>query len=227
MTPLLSAIAPPWNPTYRLIPSRFPPVSLFEKVAAPEDFDTLYAVQALVNPRIRQEVGEIDLVPVADRVFGKGSSPVMAAFCHLNPEGSRFSDGTTGVYYGAQTLEAAVAEVSYHRARFLADTAQLPIDVDLRCYVAKVQAPLVDVRHLDDIHDPDSYAASRDLAKAQRGVGAAGLLYRSVRHPGQECVAVFRPTAIKVPVTQGPHVTLCWDGQRIRGWYRKSDAHAV
>lgn len=223
----LPAVAPPWNPTYRLIPSRFPPVSVFEKVAAAEDFDTLFAVQALVNPRLRQEWGAIDLVPKADRVFGAGSSPVMAAFCHLNPDGSRFSDGTWGVYYAAQSLETAVAEVSHHRARFLAATAQRAIEFDLRCYVAQVQGPLVDVRHLPAVHDPDDYTASRALARAQRGAGAPGLLYRSVRDPGRECVAVFRAPAIKVPVTQGPHVTLRWDGQRIRGWYRKSDAHDV
>ncbi len=223
----LKAVDPPWNPCYRLIPSRFPPISVFEKVASAEDFDTLYAVQALVNPRIRQEVGEIDLVPAADRVFGVGSSPVMAAFCHLNPEGSRFSDGTWGVYYGAQTLETAVAEVSHHRSKFLEATSQPAIDVDLRCYVATVQAPLLDVRALADIHHPDSYAASREVAKTHRAQGTAGLLYRSVREPQHECVAVLKPPAIRVPVTQGPHVTLCWDGRRIKAWYRKSDVHAV
>lgn len=223
----LTFVGPPWNPCYRLIPSRFPPIAVFEKVASADDFDTLYAVQALVNPRIRQEVGQIDLVPAADRVFGVGSSPIMAAFCHLNPEGSRFSDGTWGVYYGAQTLETAVAEVSHHRARFLEATAQPAIDVDLRCYVATVQSPLLDVRALTALHDPDSYTASREFAKAHRAQGTAGLLYRSVRDSDNECVAVFKPAAVRVPVTQGPHVTLCWDGQRIKAWYRKSDVHAV
>ncbi|MBI3350132.1 MAG: RES family NAD+ phosphorylase [Burkholderiales bacterium] len=223
----LVAARPSWNPCYRLIPSRFPPISVFEKVASAEDFDTLYAVQALVNPRIRQELGQIDLVRAADRVYGPGSSPVMAAFCHLNPEGSRFSDGTWGVYYGAQTLETAVAEVTYHRTKFLQATAQPAIDVDLRCYVATVLAPLLDVREVPEIHDPDSYVASRQLAKVQRGHDLPGLLYRSVRDPEHECVAIFKPHALRVPVTQGPHVTLCWDGQRIKAWYRKSDAHSV
>ena len=31
----------------------------------------------------------------------------MAAFTHLNPEGSRFSDGSYGVYYAAHTLATA------------------------------------------------------------------------------------------------------------------------
>jgi len=149
-------------------------------------------------------------------VFGVGSSPIMAAFCHLNPEGSRFSDGTWGVYYGAQTLETAVAEVSHHRARFLEATAQPAIDVDLRCFLATVQVPLLDVREVADIHDPDSYTASREFAKAHRAQGTDGLLYRSVRDSDNECVDVFKPTAVRVPVAQGPHVTLCWDGQRIK-----------
>ena len=223
----LPVVDPPWNPCFRLVPSHFPPISVFENVATSEDFDTLFAVQALVNPRLREQAGEIHLVPKDQRVYGPGSSPVMAAFCHVNAEGSRFSDGTWGVYYGAQTLETAVAEVSHHRSRFLAATQQPAIDVDFRCYTATVQAPLHDVRALADIHAPDSYAASTALAKALRATDCAGLLYRSVRDPAHECVAVFRPPAIRVPVTQGPHVTLCWDGQRIRAWYRKSGAKVV
>ncbi|MCP4475568.1 MAG: hypothetical protein GY821_13590 [Gammaproteobacteria bacterium] len=38
---------------YRLIPSKFPPIALFEDVANPRDFEALYAVQRLTNPRIR------------------------------------------------------------------------------------------------------------------------------------------------------------------------------
>ena len=82
-----------WGATYRLVPSRFPPISLFERVADAADLDVVYAVEALTNPRLRQEVGEISLVPAAERMSGAGSSPIMAAFTHLNPMGSRFTDG--------------------------------------------------------------------------------------------------------------------------------------
>lgn len=219
--------SPPWNPCYRLIPSRFPPVSLFERVADADAFDTIFAVQALVNPRVRQALGEIGLVPRDQRVFGPGSTAVMAAFCHLSPDGSRFSDGSWGVYYGAQTLETAVAEVSHHRSQFLAATRQPAIELDMRCYIATVQSPLHDLRGVDSVHAPDSYEASRRWARELREQGAAGLLYRSVRDPGQECVAVLRPNAVRIPVIQGPHITLRWDGIAIRAWYRKSDVHDV
>ena len=123
-----------WSPTYRLVPSRFPPVDLFERVAAPEDLEVVFALEALTNPRLRQEVGEISLVPREERVGGPGTSPIMAAFTHLNPYGSRFSAGHYGVYYAARALQTAVREVSHHQAIFLAATREPPITIDLRCY---------------------------------------------------------------------------------------------
>ena len=64
-----------WGATYRLVPSRFPPIVLFERVADPADLDVVFAIEALTNPRLRQEVGEISLVAPAERMSGAGSSP--------------------------------------------------------------------------------------------------------------------------------------------------------
>jgi hypothetical protein len=214
-----------WQPSYRLVSSRFPPVSLFDRVARPEELDAVYAIQALTNPRLRDQLGQIQLVAPDERVVGEGSTPLMAAFCHLNPGGSRFSDGSWGVYYAADSLDAAVAEVGHHRARFLAATAEPALDMDYRAYVASVHAPLHDLRpaRWQALHDPDDYRAPQQLARQLRAAGSWGLAYRSVRHPGGQCVAVLRPRAITLPVVQGAHVTLQWDGQRIASWYRKSD----
>ena len=55
----------------------------------------------MTNDRLRDEVGQIELVPPQDRIYGPGSGPIMAAFTHLNPNGSRFSDGSYGVFYAA------------------------------------------------------------------------------------------------------------------------------
>src|SRR5437660_11568940 len=87
-----------WRPSHRLVPSRFPPIGLFDRVARPEDLDAVFAVEAMTNDRVRDETGQLALVPPDDRVSGPGTTPIMAAFTHLNPEGSRFSDGSFGVY---------------------------------------------------------------------------------------------------------------------------------
>lgn len=215
-----------WASTYRLVPSRFPPISLFERVADVHDLDVVYAIEALTNPRLRQEVGEISLVPVAERISGPGSSPIMAAFTHLNPLGSRFSSGGYGVYYAARALDTAVREVSHHQARFLAATKEEPIQIDLRCYKAALRQPMHDIRgmqeRLPEVYARDDYAASQVFGAALRALPSWGVAYDSVRDAGGECVAVFRPRAL-APALQGAHVTLQWNGMQIESWYVKSE----
>jgi len=204
-------------------------VSLFERVASADEFDAVFAVEMLTNPRLRQEAGAIDIVESAERVFGPGSTPVMASFCHLNRDGSRFSDGTWGVYYAAAKLATAAAEVSYHRKRFLAATRQEPIDIDMRVYVAGVRKPLHDVRSArwDVVHHPDDYQPSQALARRLLLTRSWGLVYRSVRDPGGECIAALRPKTITLPVRQAQHVTLRWNGANIEQWYTKAGLHTV
>ena len=222
-------VALDWERGYRLVPSRFPPRTLLDRLARPEDLELLYALQNQVNPRIRQQLGEISLVPVQERVVGPGATPIMSAFCHLNPEGSRFSDGSYGVYYAADSLQAAVAEVSHHRAVFMSSTRQPPTDIDMRAYASSTVEPLHDVRPAswDSLHDPGNYLPSQQFARGLRASGSWGIVYRSVRRPGAQCMAIFRPKAIRVPVVQTTHVTLRWNGSAIESWYEKSALHPL
>ena len=213
-----------WRPSYRLIPSRYPTVGLYDRVADPADLDIVFAIEALTNPRIRDEVGHLQLVPASERVTGVGSTMLMAAFTHLNPEGSRFSDGSYGVYYAAQTLETAVAEVGHHRALFLSRTAEPAVDIDLRVIAATVQADLHDLRGLGKrgaaLLDPNHYGAPQAFGRQLRENGSWGVIFPSVRHEGGVCVGLFRPRALRQAKT-GAHLALHWDGERITHWYEK------
>lgn len=226
--PALNPVA--WLPCHRLIATRYPTVGLYDRVAAPEDLDVVFAIEALTNPRVRQELGQLSLVPVADRVVGHGATLIMAAFTHLNPLGSRFSDGSWGVYYAAESLATAVAEVSHHRAAFLRRTAEPAIDLDLRWIQADLAATLHDLRGqgsaLPAVYDPDRYGAGQDLARALRATGSPGLVYDSVRRPQGQCVAVFRPQALARARPAG-HIGLHWDGHAISHWFEKGPPHAV
>jgi hypothetical protein len=219
-----------WKPCHRLIPSRYPTVGLYDRIADPADLDVVFAIEALTNPRIRDEVGEIRLVPPEERVSGPGSTPIMAAFTHLNPEGSRFSDGSWGVYYAAQDLDTAIAEVSHHRALFLARTAEPPMDLDLRLVSATLQAALHDLRPLRQarpaVYDPADYGAARALGGALRAAGSWGVLYHSVRRAGGLCAGVFRPKALQ-RAREAAHIALHWDGRRITHWYEKRPPRAL
>lgn len=190
-----------WRPAYRVIPSRFPAVGLFERVASPEDFDALYALEAMTNDRIRDEVGEISLVPPDERLFGPGSTCIMAAFTHLNPQGSRFSDGSYGVFYCARMRDTAIAETRHHAARFMAATAEPPMRLQMRLYTVEAKGQATDLRKASRtdprIVDPDDYGYAQGIGRTLRAGGAQGILYPSVRHPGGECLAALRTGIVK------------------------------
>ena len=217
-------MAPGWKTCHRLIASRYPTVALYDAIADPADLEAVFAIEALTNPRLRNELGQLQLVPPDERISGPGSTPVMAAFTHLNPEGSRFSDGSWGVYYAAHDLDTAIAEVSHHRGVFLSRTAEAAIDVDLRLITATLEAPLHDLRALrrarPRIYDPQHYGAAQALGRQLRAAGSWGVVYHSVRHAGGLCAGLFRPRALKA-VREAAHIALHWDGSRITHWYEK------
>ncbi len=219
-----------WLPCHRLIASRFPTMGLYDQIAAPEDLDVVFAIEALTNPRVRQELGQLSLVPPADRVAGAGATLIMAAFTHLNPLGSRFSDGSWGVYYAAESLDTAVAEVSHHRGVFLARTAEDAIDIDLRWIQADLMDRLHDLRGqgaaMPNVYDPDRYGASQDLGRTLRSQGSQGIVYDSVRKPQGQCVAVFKPKSLS-NVRAAGHIGLHWDGRTISHWFEKGAPHVM
>jgi len=204
-----------WQRAYRIVPSRFPPVGVFDAIAGEKDRDALYRIESLTNPRLRHEGGELANVPKDRRVGGPGSTPLMAAFTHVNPEGSRFSDGSYGVLYLAHEFDTAVEETVYHREQFLAATKEPPIDLTMRCYVSGVHGAQHDIRGgFKAEHAPGSYAASRKLGAKLRGEGSNGVVYDSVRKAGGECAALFYPD-LASPCVQGKHLIYRWDGERI------------
>ena len=204
-----------WQRAYRIVPSRFPPVGVFDAIADPKDLEAVYAIEALTNPRLREEWGELAHVPKPRRVSGPGTTPLMAAFTHVNPEGSRFSDGSYGVLYLAHEFDTAVEETVYHRELFLAATREPPIDIAMRCYVSAVHGELHDIRGgFRAEHAADSYAASRKLGAKLRQHGSNGIAFDSARRKGGECAALFYPD-LASPCVQGRHLMYRWDGGKI------------
>lgn len=213
-----------WPSCFRVIPSRFPPVQLFERVADPADLDAVLAIEALTNERIRDEVGALQLLPPEDRVTGAGAGYLMAAFTHVSPVGGRFTDGTYGAYYAGKDLQTAIDETVYHRERFLRATGEEPIELDMRVLRARLSADLHDVRAMSrvapEIYHPEDYSASQALGRRLRALRSWGIVYDSVRRAGGECVAVFRPRALS-RCQQTQHLGYLWDGERIATVYEK------
>jgi hypothetical protein len=212
-----------WQKIYRIVAAKHPPINVFESIVSARQMEMAWYLESLTNDRLRDESGEIPIIAPEDRVTGPGASIVMAAFTHLGRP-SRFSDGTYGVYYAAHSLETAVRETAYHRGRFLAATSEPSCEIDMRAYVGRPVKPLLDLRSskYEELHDPDDYARSQAFAKPFREKGEWGLVYRSVRHEGGECIAALRPQAVTIP-HPGAALAYVWDGERIGKVYKKSE----
>lgn len=71
-------------------------------------------------------------VELFERVAGPGTGYIMAAFTHLNPSGSRLSDGKFGIHYAADSVETAIAETVFHQVRYLRETREPAQNLQMR-----------------------------------------------------------------------------------------------
>ena len=200
---------------FRIIPSVYPPINFFEDLVDPSEMETLWEIESLTNERIRQDVGDLFLVPPEDRISGPGSSVIMAAFTHVGRP-SRFTDGSYGVYYASLSLETAIRETVYHRELFLRATQEEACELTMRLYEGKIIKPLHDLKEarFNPYHHPHDYAESQSFGKTLRAEKSWGLLYRSVRHKAGECIAAFRPPAISIPKPIS-HLKYLWNSKKI------------
>jgi hypothetical protein len=202
--------------THRLIPSRFPPVGILDQIASPEDLEAIIELETWTNARISAELGILSTIPKSEWVIGRPNATViMAAFCHPRPTGGRFNGSSRGAWYAALQFKAAQAEVIYHKTKELEEIGVLDTRIQFREYLSNFNAEFHDIRAklpvFDPYHDPNSYAASQELAARLLQQGSNGILYRCVRYPGGECIACFRPPLI-ANVRQGAHFEFSWTG---------------
>jgi len=205
-----------WIGACRLVASRYPTVGLFDRVTSPADLAAIIELEIWTNDRVSAELGVLATIPRDEWVTGEPmASVVMAAFCHPHPDGGRFSDSTRGAWYAARTLDTALAESIYRRTQELVEIGALDTRVEMRLYRADFRATFHDVRatkpSLAPLYHPASYAASQPFARRLLESGSNGVVYRSVRHPGGQCLSCFRPRLVRHVWTAG-HFEYRWQG---------------
>jgi RES domain len=209
-----------WESAVRIVRSIYPPIDLFEDVADPADWPLLMSAEQKTNPRLMENIGNLDLVPEGRRVGGQGATYLMAPFCHVSPDRkSRFSDGSFGVLYAGNIFEVALLETIYHHERFMARTREAAgWTSQFREIILNIDARLHDLRkpNADQLQalDPDRYTVSQRLAAQLHATGSDGLVYPSVRCTGGECVGLFYPD-LATNAVQGRHIDYHWDGTRV------------
>ncbi|MCG7363691.1 RES family NAD+ phosphorylase [Roseomonas sp. ACRSG] len=204
MTDVFSA-AP--APSYRLIPSKFPPIGLFDTVATAADAEAVMELAGWTNDRLVEE--RLRRLPEDEWVYGRpNSSIVMATFLHVQPAGARFNGAELGAWYAAAAFRTAAIEVAHHLRREAVATRLPVLERTFRTYTASLAGEYLDLRGQQaarpDLYAPDSYGASQVLGESLRASGKAGILYDSVRHAGGTNVVAYRPRNI-LRVTQADH----------------------
>ncbi len=214
---------------HRLVPSHFPTINVFDDCYdTPDEQEIAFELEALTNDRLRHEAGDLQLVPMEDRVSGNGATPIMAAFTHLG-RASRFTTGEWyGVYYAAEDIKTAITETMHHTAMFLSATNEGDTELTMRCYTTEVVEPLVDIvtgQH-PDLHDANNYHHAQTFAGHCRDKNEYGIYYQSVRNAGKNNIAILRPPAISRCV-QASHYRYQWSGlkQAFTGYFKISDMH--
>jgi hypothetical protein len=211
--------------SYRLIPSRFPPVSIYEDVVANDRIDALVAVENLTNPRLQSAqrlMGpSLGLPPDSPRLQNWNHAP----FAYSNPEGSRFFPPERPCLELADTRQTALAVSVARREIFLARTKEAPIGLDMRMLKTPVQGTFVDLRDIDTalVGDP-SDAARRARWQIGESVPpeAEGVLYRAPERPSATCVAVLKANVLGRSL-QTVHYRYVWNGARVTKLYAFDD----
>ena len=201
-------MSPAPRPTYRLVPSQFPPVAAFEAVATAADLPAVLELEGWTNDRLVAD--RMARLPRADWVFGRpNASVVMAAFLHLAPGGMRFNGPDLGAWYAGTTLDTSIAEVAHHLRREAVARGLAGGTRRYRIYSSSLSGDYDDIRGQEamrpDLYDAKSYAASQNYGEALRAAGGAGVIYGSLRLVGGIDVVCYRPPLV-LDVTQSAHV---------------------
>ncbi|HTN34843.1 MAG TPA: RES family NAD+ phosphorylase [Marinobacter sp.] len=216
----LPVISLPKTKGFRLVNSKLPTIDIFNDVASPDEFQDLYDLQALTNPRLNQEAGDLSYITLKEIPWGiPGCHYAAASFTHVAPDGSRFSNGEFGMLYIADTMETALLEVEYHQGRYLANVEDLKFDRlvfrGLSCTLSGVfmhDATSLPAEH--EIYHPDDYTAARVLGARLRVAKSEGLQYWSVRNPQAICWGLFTPRNVK-SIVQAAHYEFIVRGGKI------------
>ena len=202
----------------RLINSKFPTINLFDDVAEPEEFDALYAIQSITNLRCKNDNGTLTSLPkekIPEDI--EGLHYACAPFTHFNPDGSRFSNGSFGVMYLADSAETAMAQVCFHQLRQWQNIEGLQFDsVVLRQLDVTFSADLIDLTQDTNspFYDSDNYIEAQSLGFNLYHLGHEGVQFESVRRKGHTCWALLTPKRIE-KIVQSNHYELIFDGEKI------------
>ena len=194
-----------WTPRALLSSARDWRGSIWRIVDAQHTAAGMKLVDSLEEQHILDSLLDMEL-PALPEIFNQ-LDPLLAAPFRSHPlrTGSRFrAINDPGVFYGAEKMATACAEMGYWRWKFLHDAVELSDikPVAHTAFESDVATLAIDLRDQHFARDADkwqhqtSYTATQALARSARSANLGAIRYVSVRDPQQgECVALLTPAA--------------------------------
>ena len=194
--------------THRLIPAKYGAESVLESLPLPPDvLADLSELDAATNERKIAENGGNSAIGPGELLLGVPEAHIVnAAFTHPGPFGGRFHGAQRGAWYAGFEIETSIAEVAFHKRRFLQDgRIQGRHGFDYIDFLADFSGEFhtLDAMERKSCLEPDPvpqcYATSQALADKLLFGGSNGVVYPSVRRPPGTCIACFRPALVFHP----------------------------
>jgi hypothetical protein len=119
---------------------------------------------------------------------------------------SRFSDGSFGVWYGADSLETSIYESAHHWYSGLLSDAGFNRPgayVERKAYWVRCDAALINLKEKVLSHpqlmDPNDYSYTQTVGTRLHHEGHPGLLTRSTRYLSGDTFAILKPQVLSAP----------------------------
>jgi hypothetical protein len=194
--------------THRLIPAKYGAGSVLESLPLPPNvLSDLSELDAATNERKIAQNGGNGAIGPGELLLGVPEAHIVnAAFTHPGPFGGRFHGAQRAAWYAGFEIETSIAEVAFHKRRFLADSRiQGQHTFDYLEFLADFSGEFhtLDVAEQESCLQPDPvpqcYVASQTLANKLLFEGSNGIVYPSVRRHSGTCIACFRPALVFHP----------------------------
>lgn len=204
---------------FALIPSRFPPVPLYRRIAGGHD-DEVAAIAELHNPRLKEKQHVLGHTGTAQ----SEASPRFqnwnhAPFAYSNPEGSWFFDRFVRCLEMSQDKQTALAVSVAKRERFLQRTSEEAIGLDMRMLSRRVFGSFLDAQSVPASTPLDGRRRlGVELLARAKSDGLAGVLFRSIERPTGTRICVLNGDVLDRAI-QGQHFRYSWDGSRVSSLY--------
>lgn len=209
---------------YLLIPSRFPPIELYERVANDAEQDNAFKeIEALTNPRLREKARILGVSSPGDAEPPQLQNWNHAPFTYPNPDGTRFFGPATPALELFDELQTALAVSVRKREAFMTSTGEVAMGLDMRVLVRRVTGLFADCRPLGvELEREVRWKAGRALLEKR----VDGLLFRPEERPSATGVAILNGQALGRAI-QGDHFRFAWDGERVKSLYAFRDGVVI